>query len=213
MFYNTFFDEKEDEFYSDDDCFESSDSGSCSMADFQQTSDTLVLHPADRSTDFLSAIYRDKGWDVINNNSIKADTVEKLIRTHDRIVCLGHGFPGGLFGGSGLLINDRLAPLLRGKKLVCIWCNADQFMQRHELKGFYSGMFLSETGECDLFGVRYKDERQVQRSNELFASVLGRYIDSGRGILNNVKREYQDKNDPVITFNRDRLYADIVLSG
>ena len=49
------------------------------------------------------------------------------------------------------------------------------------------------------------DQNTVTRSNELFANILGRYID-GDDVLENVKAEYFIENDPVITFNRERLY-------
>jgi len=201
MFYNPFFTD-DDEYYDIDEL----DYGdSLSIRDLQ-TSDTLVLHPSDTTTDFLMAIYEGKGWDVVNDPFIDPDLVEELIDSHDRIICTGHGNPDGLFGGYGMIINSDLVPLLRAKEMMAIWCNADQFIKKHKLNGFFTGMFLSDTGECDLFGVPCDDELQVELSNDLFASVLGRHIDSDN-ILENIKREYHDENDPIISFNRDRLYC------
>ena len=204
MFYNKFYDENDEWFIDEDHIYERDNS--FSIMDYQ-TSETLVIHPSDYTTDFLSLIYEGKGWDIINDPFLEPEIVEELIETHDRIICLGHGSGGGLFGGMDFLIHDGLVPLLRTKKLVCIWCNADIFMKEHGLKGFFSGMFLSEKNECDLFGIPYEDELQIELSNDLFASVLGKHIDSGGDdILEFVKQEYNDENDPIITFNRNRLY-------
>lgn len=207
MFYHRVVDEEKKEFCRDDDWFESYGSESFCISDLQ-TSDTLVLHPDDRSTDFLQAIYAGKGWDVLNDPFVNCDAVEELLETHDRIVCLGHGSPAGLFGGGGFLIHDGLTHLLRKKIMVSIWCYADQFMNRHNLSGFYSGMFISELGEALLCGIDNTDAQAVSASNDLFASVLGRYIDS-ENILENVRREYSPAGDPVIRFNRERLYSSI----
>jgi hypothetical protein len=206
MFYNPF--NVDDNDYSEFDEFDDKEnSGSSCIDDFQQTSDTVVFHPHDPTTSFLSAIYVDKGFDIVNDPFIEPDIVEKLIETHDRIICLGHGSPDGLIGGYDMIINSSLAPLLREKRLISIFCNADIFMNKHELKGFYSGMFISECQEGDLFDIPYNDESQIERSNNIFASSLGKHIDSGdSNILELVKQEYHDEDDAIITFNSNRLY-------
>ena len=134
----------------------------------------------------------------------KNDTVAELIKDHKRIIALGHGCGSGLFGSFGMMINSSLVSLLMDKELVFIWCNADLFMKEHQLHGFYSGMFISEVQEAMIYGFNI-DQKTVTRSNNLFANILGRYIDSD-DVLENVKAEYFIENDPVITFNRDRLY-------
>ena len=59
---------------------------------------TLVIHPDDRSTDFLKLIYKDKeDWTIINDCNIDRFTLKSLIRAYDRIIMMGHGSPSGLF--------------------------------------------------------------------------------------------------------------------
>ena len=175
----------------------------CNFRDNQ--SETLVIHPDDPTTDFLSKIYEDKGYDVIDDSFIGNGSVAELIKNHNRIIALGHGCEAGLFGGFEMMINSSLVPLLRDKELIFIWCNADQFMKEHRLQGFYSGMFISEVLEALIYNIK-TDQKTVKRSNQLFAETLGRYIDSD-DILRKVKREYNVDGDPVITFNRNRLYS------
>ena len=181
------------------------DQGKSLYSCHNQSSDTLVIHPDDRTTDFLSAIYENKGWNVITSPFLENDVVAELIKKHDRIIALGHGSPDGLFGGYGMVINASLAPLLREKELVCIWCHADQFIQEQGLKGFYSGMFISEKQESEIYNIP-ADDLTIELSNDLFASTLGKYIDTP-DLLENVKREYRADHDPIITFNRNRLYS------
>ena len=171
----------------------------------EQISETLVIHIQDYTTDFLSAIYDDKGWDIITDPYLEPDDVADAIIDHERVVLLGHGSPAGLIGGYGFIVDDTIAPLLMDKQLIAIWCNADLYVKNHGLKGFYSGMFISETSEAEFHNIS-ADKTTIDNSNILFASALGEYIDS-KNILENVKREYRDDSDPIINFNRKRLYS------
>lgn len=161
---------------------------------------TLIIHPDDRSTDFLRDIYSHV-WDatVITKN-ISRERLHELIRSHDQIVMLGHGSPNGLFnvsgiGGSrtGYTIGGLEIPLLKDKQCVFIWCHADQYVRRHGLKGLSSGMFISEVGEARYCGVSGNQE-QVDRSNEVFAQALGTALSkegSYDEVLEQVTRKYE----------------------
>ena len=43
-------------------------------------SNVLVIHPGDRSTDMLKAVYDGKGYDVINDGSISQEDLEEMKR-------------------------------------------------------------------------------------------------------------------------------------
>jgi hypothetical protein len=165
---------------------------------------TLVIHPDDSTTDFLSDIYSDKDWEVIRA-PVDRDELDAKIAAHDRIVMLGHGVPSGLIGHSGLVIDEAMAPLLRGRECVCIWCNADQYVLRHGLSGFYTGMFVSEPAEARLFGLPM-DEDPIKDSNRLFAEVVRESVFK-ENMLELTKQAYISSNNPVIDYNRDRLYT------
>ena len=172
---------------------------------------TLIIHPQDQSTHFLKPIYasiQDKT--VINGGVARAELVN-LILSHDRVVMLGHGTPDGLlnmgqFPNSSLYVIDRwMAPILAEKEEnVFIWCHADKYVNKHRLKGFFSGMFVSETGELwgiSLFGISLL---QIDGSNKLFASLVAKYINEPSSILyQNVIQEYGvlAKTNPVAQYN------------
>jgi len=170
------------------------------------SSDTLVIHPDDPSTAFLGAIYQGKNWRVVTDQWISRDEIEALIAAHRRVVLLGHGTELGLSGGWGYLVDADLAPALKSVETVCIWCHADVFVRQHGLKGLFSGMFISEVIEAELYGITDTDEERIQWSNELFARALGRHID-GPDTLQRLKDEYVCPGDAVVAFNHERLHC------
>ena len=166
---------------------------------------TLVIHPDDRSTDFLKVIYEGKGYTVETDREIlrSPKQVKELIKKHDRIMMMGHGHPYGLFF---TCINPEMVYLLREKECVCIWCNADKFVERYGLRGFYTGMFISEVGEAGYFRIETTQEK-IDYSNNLFVEHLREVIDSPN-VLTEIKSSYVGEC-PVIKFNNERLYYKI----
>jgi hypothetical protein len=181
---------------------------------------TLVIHPQDSSTDFLIPIYMNlKSFPDFNDVTIirggmtKAE-VNQLITEHDRIMMMGHGSPSGLFsvgkfqGSFGLIIDQTTVPLLQNKECIFIWCNADKFVETYNLKGLYSGMFISEVGEA-FYCETPASQEVVTESNNYFANELGKvsnldlneihsYIKTNYGIL-------AESND-VANYNNNRIY-------
>lgn len=166
---------------------------------------TLVIHPKDQTTDFLSEIYLDKNWTVINTNTSKKFLKEQIL-THDRIVMLGHGTEKGLLGYDRYIIDSTLVYLLREKECVCIWCNADNFVTKYGIKGFYTGMIISEVGEAKMFDVP-TNQQWINESNADFALAIKNSIDSNN-MLSEAISLYEG-NSAVVEFNRSRLYTNI----
>lgn len=164
---------------------------------------TLVVHPIDPSTEFLCEIYKDKDWSVVNDCS--KSLLKQLIKDHDRIVMLGHGCPSGLFGHGGrLIINSEFVYLLRTKELVGIWCNCDQFFQKYNLKGFNTGMIISEYGEAAYFQIYNYTQKQIYEFNDQFAGAIKESID-----LPNMRDRAVELfvgDSAIVEFNRDNLY-------
>jgi hypothetical protein len=139
---------------------------------------TLIIHPDDRSTDFLRPIYQDLRNKTVITGPITRDGLHALIKAHDRIIGLGHGSPSGLFnmssnGFGSYVLGASEVEVLRGKELVSIWCHANQFMERHRLNGLYSGMFISEVSEARYYGLNEVTQADVNESNDAFAKILG----------------------------------------
>ena len=165
---------------------------------------------ADESTDFLAEIYRGVPGKVIRND-IPTDEMNQLIEQHERVVMMGHGSPSGLFGiTSSAIISQRNAEALRDKENIYIWCHASAFVRNYDLKGFSTGMFISEVGEAVYCGINETPALQehVTKSNDTFASLVRENIDKPTAeIHNNVKAYYncQYQDHPVVEYNSNRL--------
>ena len=166
---------------------------------------TLVIHPADNSTEFLSAIYEGTDWTVLSSGFTQKNLKEQ-IKKHDRIIMLGHGDAHGLWNpnSEGYVIDSNTVFYLKGKNCISIWCNANQFINLKNLKGFNTGMFISETEEAVLFKVLTTPE-QLEESNEMFAQAVRESLND-KNILENVLEKYNSEDNPIIQFNRERMY-------
>jgi hypothetical protein len=177
---------------------------------------TLIVHPKDGTTSFLDIVYNPIPNKTVVTGGITKEELCELIESHDRVMMMGHGSPGGLFSvgqfknSSGFIIDRTMVPLLEKKNnSVFIWCNADQFVERHELKGFYSGMFISEVGEAYYCGLPGTKQDVVDESNYGFCHILAECInESVDTIYEKVKNEYGliAENNPVALYNNNRLY-------
>lgn len=176
---------------------------------------TLVIHPSDKSTDFLKPIYEGIKDCTIVTGGVTKDELMELISVHKRIIMLGHGVPQGLMSigkfptSNGLIIDSSFVELLNEKtNNVYIWCNADQFVNKYKLKGFYSGMFVSEVGESNYYQVPSTQD-VVTESNFSFSVILGNHINEDKNTMfKNVMREYGVMTDVNIVskYNHERLY-------
>lgn len=173
---------------------------------------TLVIHPKDNSTDFLSVIYKDISICKVITSGTKVE-VDEEIKKHDRIIMLGHGTPHGLmsvgqFGNINYIVDRTTVELLRDKECIFIWCNANMFVEYHQLKGFYSGMFVSEVGESIYCGCESSQE-DVDNSNDFFSVLLGECINNELDVIYETIKEGYGKirnTNKVVFYNHQRLY-------
>ena len=177
---------------------------------------TLIIHPKDSTTSFLDIVYEPIDNKTIITGGITKQELHELIKSHDRIMMMGHGSPFGLFPigqfekCGGYIIDHTAVPLLEEKKdSVFIWCNADKFVLEYELRGFYSGMFISEVGEALYCGLPGIPQEIVDESNYGFCEIISKYINEDTdGIYENVRKEYGiiAEENPVALYNNLRLY-------
>jgi hypothetical protein len=192
---------------------------------------TLIIHPDDRSTDFLCPIYQTASGrlkfddvTVFRGGQTRAQ-IHEAIQTHEQVIMMGHGGPGGLFamgmltdvnefGRSFLYVIDfNTVELLKQKNNnIFIWCNADQFVNKHKLKGFYTGMFISETSEASYCGLFGTSQETVDESNHGFVKIFSNELQKTRD-TNILFEQTNDKYsliagiNPVAKYNYNRLYC------
>ena len=97
------------------------------------------------------------------------------------------------------------------------YCNSGQFnelalsdiLNQFGLKGFYSGMFISEVGEAYYCGLPGMSQEIVDESNYGFCNIIAKYINEDKELIHeNVKNEYGliAETNPVALYNNNRLY-------
>lgn len=168
---------------------------------------TLVIHPKDFTTDFLSIIYADKNFTVITDNHSNSK-LRKLIKSHERIIMLGHGTEYGLIGHKRLMVDSRLVNLLRDKpNNIYIWCHADQFVRKYGLKGFATGMIISEIEEAILYCVNFRTSTEITFSNDIFALAVKNAVDLPvADMVPQIKKDYFSQDNNVMMFNQENLF-------
>lgn len=180
---------------------------------------TLVIHPSDRSTDFLKIIYerhaKDSEWTILNkSDTLTYDGLKELIKQHDRIIMMGHGIPHGLINPRwvfqkmrGLVIDESFAKLLKIKDTVSIWCWSDQYFRRYGIKGFHTGMIISEVHEAGFaIGKTPLDEKQTLENMEMFARAVRDCIDNTNPYeMQKYVLEHYVGEDEVTQFNRKNV--------
>lgn len=180
---------------------------------------TLIIHPYDPSTKFLTGIYATlKNKTVITGGITKAELL-KHVNSHDRVVMLGHGSPMGLLSvnqfpdcGCYVIDGSMVEPLRNRINNVFIWCDADYFVHQHSLQGFYTGMFISEESEAWYYDLGDFELERIEESNNGFSAVVSIYINERIDVLyKNVIVEYGvlAKRNPIAQFNIKRLYLTI----
>lgn len=180
----------------------------------------LVVHPTDKTTDFLKCLYADK--DIIrildqrySNSQINSALFHSSM--YEQIMLLGHGSDKGLFSKSDdskdgfdrIIIGHSHGYLLRRHNghIVGIWCNADKFAQKERLHGLFSGMIVTEMTEADEYNIVTSQEELDIENNKL-AERLKAILDSGLSLYE-VSREIvglDDVHSPLTTFNYNNFF-------
>lgn len=178
---------------------------------------TLFIHIKDPSTDFLERIYKDAKNCTIVRTMLHIDVMNDLIKNHDQVVMMGHGSSNGLFGDSCAYIIDHqhVGALSEKDNNVFIWCYANKFVERHHLKGFSTGMFISEDAEAQwaLGPPLYSkvDEHSIIESNYLFAGLVGKNLNKPiEEFAQCIKENYSPENlvaanKNTIIYNSEKL--------
>ncbi|NBV37622.1 MAG: hypothetical protein EBR94_10195 [Bacteroidetes bacterium] len=142
---------------------------------------TLVIHPIDPTTDFLIGMYEGQTDYTI------------------------HGLPGGLMEGFRTVIDQDYAVILRTKFCIGIWCYACVFFERHALKGYYTGMMISEVKEATIMGIKATEE-EIKVSNAKFVKAFRAALEEPH-FLRAFKSRYYPLSTELYRFNWERVFT------
>ena len=146
----------------------------------------IVVHPSDPSTRMLSEIYKGiEGVTLFDSWKQRKEILKAIAAApkDEPILLLGHGCPSGLYDMRyGIVIGDADADLLKDRpNLVGIWCYASSYAAKHGLKGFFSGMFISELEEALINGVEASAE-EINDAAWNFCIIFGLLLRGGSSL-------------------------------
>ena len=179
----------------------------------------LVIHPKDKTTAMLSALYDGLEAQVITDCRSTKEMGRLLhhVSTQERIMLLGHGSDKGLFFREDDSKNEfdkiivghshRYHLHNHGSNIVAVWCNADQFARAEGLHGLFTGMIVSELNEALLYQVETTQE-ELDRENVKLARKLRALLDERIPLSEIPKRmlAMDDVQSPLTTFNYNNFY-------
>ena len=179
----------------------------------------LVIHPKDKTTAMLSAIYDGLEAQVVDDNRSTKEMGHLLhhVSTQERIMLLGHGSDKGLFFRKDdskdefdkIIVGHSHAYHLRkhGGNIVAVWCNADQFARAEGLHGLFSGMIVSEISEAQWYKIETTQE-ELDSENVKLARRLRTLLDERIPLSEIPKRllAMDNVHSPLTTFNYKNFY-------
>jgi len=176
----------------------------------------LIVHPRDKTTDFLKHIYCNlKNVTIIDGNVSKSE-IKDLIKCHNRIIFLGHGTTRGLsslnkFDYKGEYIIDHTFKQLlnKNRENIYLWCDSDKFIQNNNLCGLNFGMFISDLEESKKYGIKNCKKIDIEKSNIYFSKILANCIlKSNSDIYHILKNKYLtfSKKNKIAAFNVQRIF-------
>ena len=133
------------------------------------------------------------------------------MKGYDRIIMMGHGVPSGLinvYDGRyyGLIIDNQFTEVLKEKETISIWCNSDKFFRPRNIKGFHTGMIISEVGEASIvLGETPLNKEETLDNMEKFATIVGECIEDTPLEMQKHILEKYNFEDKVTQYNRTNI--------
>lgn len=180
---------------------------------------TLIVHPKDKSTDVFKCIYSNENhYKVINGQVYKSELCE-LIQSHFRTIFIGHGTSRGLsnldlfkYKGEYIIDHHCKNVLKSSNQNIYLWCYANRFIKNNDLKGIFTGMFISDLQEAKQYNIENVKKKDIDASNVFFSQTLGSYINKNNKIIySKLISEYTlfAKDNKVAKFNVQNIFINI----
>ena len=145
-----------------------------------------------------------------------------IAEEEDALVLCGHGSPQGLFDPSVMargnlaaiarnppyLVDVRNAPSIRARRVVGVWCYAASFAESAGLRGFFTGMFVSNPAEAAFVGCPGRDSAATITEQEvLFCRRVNELLRADVPMEDWIPRLHAqaDRTLGVVRYNYDRL--------
>lgn len=115
--------------------------------------------------------------DTVNSKQLVNAAIEQ---EHDTLIMCGHGTPSGLlnpgFKGGAYLIDQSNYRKIKCNRVIAVWCHAKDFAETYGVKGFWSSMFISNSGEASMNGIKSVSGKSITEQEILFCIRLNELI-------------------------------------
>jgi hypothetical protein len=180
---------------------------------------TLIVHPKDKSTNVFKSIYSNENdYKVINGQIFKTELCE-LIQSHFRTIFIGHGTSRGLsnlnmfkYKGEYIIDHHCKNVLNKSNQNIYLWCYANRFIKNNQLKGVFTGMFISDLQEAKQYNIENVKKKDIDASNVFFSQTLASYINkNNKVIFRKIISDYSlfAKDNKVAKFNVQNIFINI----
>lgn len=149
----------------------------------------------------------------VNRNTVNALELvnDAISKEHDTLIFAGHGTPSGLLNpswkGGYYLISKSNYQLIKCSRVIGIWCHAREFAESVGLRGFFSSMFISNSGEARMNGYYKTTDKTITEQEILFCirlhELLVNYVPMKQWVK--TLNEQADKSIDIVKFNYDGL--------
>lgn len=179
----------------------------------------IVVHPYDRTTEMLSALYCGLDYRLIDDHC-SSNEIKHILNDaarQERIMMLRHGSDRGLFSREDdttewfdrIIIGHQHAHYLRkhSSNIIAVWCNANLFAMEEGLHGLFTGMIISEMGEAEMYNIKTTQE-ELKEENVKLANRLRGLLDKNI-LLSDIPqkmKELDDVHSPLTSFNYNNFY-------
>lgn len=123
------------------------------------------------------------GGDTPSGN--KEDLIACLEQEKDTVLFCGHGSSGGLWypltarldsAWGWYAFSKEDISHVKAKNIIGIWCHASDFSRLTECRGFFSSMFVSNSGEAHGVGIHGVSDKQITESEVLFCKRVNELL-------------------------------------
>lgn len=146
--------------------------------------------------------------DTVNSKQLVNEAIEQ---EHDTLIMCGHGTPSGLmnpgFKGGAYLIDQSNYQKIKCNRIIAVWCHAKDFAETYGVKGFWSSMFISNSGEASANGIHSVSGKSITEQEILFCIRLNELIKNYIPMKTWIEtlKAQADYDNEVVKFNYDGL--------
>lgn len=119
--------------------------------------------------------------------------------------CLDADISLGYSRMSPYIIDADNVDLLRDREVIGIWCYASDFATKHNLRGFFTYMFVSNPSEARYLSFGEHTTEEVDEQNIHFCSQINRFLNEGVEPQDFIENLEYDDSINFVNFNYSNM--------